>query len=184
LGTIYFDSDFLISFLKPANDYFYLVQAVCKGYEFIIPQEVYNELLRRRTDSITDRVDELEKRRIIKKYTMKINELAATIRYMLQNPRPKCKIMGPGEAAAIALCKANNGILASNNMRDVAQYTELQGIKHITTSRVIDRAFKLKVIEGLSKTESIWSDIISSGRRMPKNTFKEFLEMKESWPLD
>ncbi len=184
MGTIYFDSDFLITFLKPSKNYFYLVQAVCKGYEFIIPQEVYTELLKRRTDSITSKVDTLEQKQIVKKYAMKSDEIAAVIKYMLQNPRPKCKVMGPGEAAAIALCQANNGILASNNMRDVSLYTELQGIRHITSARLLVHAYETKIIENIEKAEFIWADIIGSGRNMPTDTFEEFYHFNELWPLE
>lgn len=34
------------------------------------------------------------------------------------------KIIGKGEAASIALAKENNGILASNNLKDISIYVE------------------------------------------------------------
>lgn len=41
---------------------------------------------------------------------------------MTSHPDPGMKIIGKGEAAAIAMVKQRGGILASNNMRDIASY--------------------------------------------------------------
>ncbi|VND73541.1 Uncharacterised protein [Streptococcus pneumoniae] len=52
------------------------------------------------------------------------------------------KIIGKGEAASIFLAKKHNGILGSNNLRDVKPYVEEFSLEHMTTGDILVEAFK------------------------------------------
>ncbi|MEA3423983.1 MAG: hypothetical protein U9Q80_09345, partial [Bacillota bacterium] len=41
------------------------------------------------------------------------------------------RIIGKGEAAAIALAKTYNGVLASNNLKDISKYVEKYELEHM-----------------------------------------------------
>lgn len=52
------------------------------------------------------------------------------------------KVIGKGEAASISLAKKHNGILGSNNLRDVQPYVEEFSLEHMTTGDILIEAFK------------------------------------------
>ena len=65
--------------------------------------------------------------------------------YLTQSSANNKKI-GDGEAAAIALVKCNNGVLASNNMRDISYYIDEYGLKHTTTADILIEALEEGII--------------------------------------
>ncbi len=83
-------------------------------------------------------------------------------------------MIGRGEAAAIVLSKKNNGVLASNNFRNVEYYVELYELDHISTSDIIHRVVKDRTIT-VSQADAIWTKMISKKRKLPFNTFSEYL---------
>lgn len=70
---------------------------------------------------------------------------------------------GRGKAASIALTKINNGILASNNLKDVAYYIRKYKLLFLTTGEILFLLFQHDVIL-LSEGNIIWSSIISKKR--------------------
>ena len=64
---------------------------------------------------------------------------------MTCNPDPHHKIIGKGEAASIVLAKENDGILASNNLRDVSQYVTEYNLKHVTTGEIMKNGTRERV---------------------------------------
>ena len=185
MAKIFLDSDFLIDFLNPQNSYFHIVQTVCKGYKFVIPQEVYTELSRHtKKQLVRTRIDEMLNAEEVEIFAMDTSDnIAANLKYLFTNSRPGYKRIGAGEAAAIALCIVEKGILASNNLRDINQYVQKHEIKHITSYEVICRAVEIKEITS-NEAEEIWSGMIACGRRMPKQTFREFKKQNKNWPLN
>ncbi|MEA4923463.1 MAG: hypothetical protein VB031_08970 [Eubacteriaceae bacterium] len=93
---------------------------------------------------------------------------------MTKCPEKGQKIIGKGEAAAIALARAHNGILASNNLSDIAYYVEKYDIKHITTADILVMAVDRGIIETL-EAESFWRSI-KKHTKMPEMTFMEYME--------
>lgn len=187
MEDIYLDSDLLVSFLKSnKEDYFDIFQKVCQGYRFIVPKEVHTELLNnkelKRLEQLIRRIESLIKNKVVELYEMRVDELAYVFKYKLQQRVPGRKKIGPGEAAAIALCADKRGILASNNLRDVSRQVGNQRLKHITTSRVLGQAYTTGLIN-MEKAEEIWADMLSYGTFLPNKTFKEYLDRKEDWPL-
>ena len=51
------------------------------------------------------------------------------------------KVIGSGEAASISLAKKHNGVLGSNNLRDVSYYINKYSLKHITTGEILTLNF-------------------------------------------
>lgn len=111
---IFFDTDCLSSFLWVRKENIMLT--LYKGL-IVLPQQVYDELSRvphfyRKIESLV---------RVNKIFIMDIefgtyeSDLFLNFIY----PKSSVKPIGKGEAAALALAKANNGIVASNNLRDV-----------------------------------------------------------------
>ena len=68
---------------------------------------------------------------------------------------PAKPIIGKGEAAAIALAYVKNGILASNNLRDVSKYVEQYELDHITTLDILIMAEERGIVADV-ECESIW----------------------------
>lgn len=82
--------------------------------------------------------------------------------------------IGKGEAAAIALAKVRNGILASNNYRDVKYYVDKYHLRHISTDLILFQAFQEKLID--EKTgNSIWSEMRARNFYLPCASFSDFL---------
>ena len=83
-------------------------------------------------------------------------------------------LIGKGEAAAIVLSKKNNGILASNNFRDVRYYVELYGLDHISTPDIMYKAFNDGLIS-ITEADSIWTQMLAKRRKLPFRTFTDYL---------
>lgn len=87
--------------------------------------------------------------------------------------------VGRGEAQAFAYAVHNKGALASNNLRDIKQYTTRYKIPLITTSDFIFDAYNQSIITE-TEAEDIWKCLIQHKRIMPNQTFKEYLEDKKN----
>lgn len=62
-------------------------------------------------------------------------------RKLTSHPDLGHKIIGRGEAASISLAKEKQGILASNNLRDISAYVTEYGLSHLTTGDIMKMAF-------------------------------------------
>ena len=83
----------------------------------IIPKEVYDELSHpgvNRVKGLKAQVD------------IMVQSGAATIETIVVGPDPGHRVIGRGEAASISLAKERNGILASNNLKDISVYRQPQ----------------------------------------------------------
>ena len=88
------------------------------------------------------------------------------------------KIIGRGEAGGIALAKMYNGILASNNYKDIAPYIEKYSLKHIDTGQILVEALERGLITE-TDGNNIWSKMLAKKRKLPTNTFSEYLVNKK-----
>ena len=169
--VIFFDTDCISSFLWTRTE---RILIHCFGNDMIIPRQVYNEI---------STVPHLQQ-----KIDLMVSSGNLTIEDLLVGSEEnnlyldltdytksgKLPLIGKGEAAAIVLSKKNNGILASNNFRDVKYYVELYGLSHIATHNIIHKA----VIDGLisiTEADSIWIQMIAKRRKLPFNTFSDYL---------
>lgn len=84
------------------------------------------------------------------------------------------KSIGRGEASGIALAKTYNGILASNNYKDIAPYIEKYNLRHIDTGQILVEVLRKELITE-SAGNDIWKKMLEKKRKLPENTFSEYL---------
>lgn len=97
-------------------------------------------------------------------------------RELTKSPSAGNSIIGKGEASALVLAKFQNGIVASNNLKDVKKYTQEFNLTLITTADILVAAFTDLVIDE-TEANKIWADMIKKQRKLPANSFSEFLRM-------
>ena len=97
---------------------------------------------------------------------------------LTQHPEPGFKIIGDGEAAAISFAVNKDGVLASNNLKDIKKYIEKYSIKHITTGDILKKAMD-KFIISEEEGNDIWNDMMNRQRWLGADSFTEFLRKSE-----
>lgn len=75
----------------------------------------------------------------------------------------------------MALAKTENGIIASNNLRDIRDYVTEFGVRHITTGEIMVNAYHSGLISEEQANE-IWANMIAKHRRLGAPSFSEYLE--------
>jgi predicted nucleic acid-binding protein len=170
---LFFDTDCLSAFLW-VNDQSLLSQ-LYQG-RIVIPQAVYTELSNPKITHLKARVDALLSDHSAKVESIEMNTPEYELyRKLTSKPDPGHVIIGNGEAAAIAMAKEKGGILASNNLRDVAAYVKEFDIQHITTGAILKEALKKGLI-----TEDIgnqlWQDMLRKRRKLGYPSFSDYLK--------
>jgi predicted nucleic acid-binding protein len=170
--SLYYDTDCISSFLWVKEEHLltYLYSGKIK-----IPQHVYNELSYPGTPQLKTRVDVL------------INNGDAAIESILTDtpefrlysklttsPDKGHSVIGKGEAAAIALASTSGGIVASNNLKDVAAYVSELGLRHITTGDILIKALEAALITE-DEGNSMWSTMLTKKRKIGAATFSNYL---------
>ena len=171
---LFFDTDCLSSFLWVKNEN---ILVKLYGGRIILPKQVYDELNKPYIPHIKDRTNAL-----IKNSYVSVEEIIlGTEEYrlyieMTYTPQGGYKIIGKGEAAAISLAVANNGILASNNLRDVSQYINKYNLLNITTGDILFDALNNNLITE-SQGNKIWIDMLNKARKLPTSDFTTYLKL-------
>ncbi len=166
----FFDTDCLSAFLWVQEE---SILAKLYAGRIILPAQVYNEL--QKVPHLQARVDTLKNCGDLCVESME----AGSVEYsdylqMTTSPEKGMRIIGKGEAAAIAMAKQRDGTLASNNLRDIRPYVEKYEISHITTGDILIEAMDAGII---TETEgnTIWADMIRKRRMLPTITFSQYL---------
>lgn len=81
-----------------------------------------------------------------------------------------------GELSVIALSKAKNGILASNNLTDICECVERYGLDYITTATTLTKFFRNNLIT-LNDVKSYWRTMDQFGISLPKTSFENFCKL-------
>lgn len=138
-----------------------------------IPQQVYAEL--GKVAFLKGRVDALLKANRVLIYQIAAGSEPGDLYLKLTSaPEPGHKIIGSGEAAAIVLTRQYDGILGSNNMRDILPYIALYHLQHRTSADIMVEALEQRLIsEG--QGNAIWREMRQRNRKMPAETFSDFL---------
>ena len=89
------------------------------------------------------------------------------------------KQIGRGEAAGIALTKTYNGILASNNYKDIALYIKRYHLKHVDTGHILMEALEKQIITEV-EGNTIWQNLLNKNRRLPETSFTDYLRKRSS----
>ena len=142
----------------------------------ILPKPVFNELTNPSIPHIKRRVNELCLSGDVSTKEILINTNEYKLYYELVISPPKGeKIIGKGEAAAIALAKTYNGIIASNNLKDISKYVYKYNLEHITTGDILVAALNKGFIDEESGNQ-IWAKMIDKRRMLPTATFTDYLK--------
>lgn len=139
----FFDTDCLSAFLWVRNENL-LIKLY--GGKIILPEQVYSELSHPRIPHLKTLTDNLKSSGDISVANIEMEtEEYKIYRKLTTNPDRGFKVIGKGEAAAIALAKTKGGILASNNMRDIKQYVDEYKLEHITTGDILIEALNKSI---------------------------------------
>ncbi len=170
---LFFDTDCISAFLwvKEENILFKLYPG-----KIILPKPVFNELTNPSIPHIKRRANQLCLNGDVTTKEILVNTEEYKLYYGLAiSPSKSERIIGKGEAAAIALAKTYNGIIASNNLKDISKYVEKYELKHITTGRILVAALNEGYIDEHIGNQ-IWTNMISKRRMLPTPTFTEYLK--------
>ena len=131
---LFFDTDCLCSFVWSKTEYL-LVELFANNMQ--IPIQVYGELSR--VPHIKERIDKLIIEGNLSIIDIEIDSDVEDlyINLIKKDSSSKRAVIGKGEAAALAHTKYKDGILASNNFRDVKYYVDLYNLKHIATDQIM-----------------------------------------------
>lgn len=168
---LFFDTDCLSSFLWVNNTN--ILQELYGGV-IVLPDPVYQELSNPSILHIKQRVDKLITSRDVSVKEIEEGSEEYKLYTKLVHGEEGKKNIGRGEASGIALAKTYNGILASNNYKDIAPYIEKYNLKHIDTGMILVEALKKGIITE-EDGNLIWSKMLKRKRRLPADSFTEYL---------
>jgi predicted nucleic acid-binding protein len=141
----------------------------------MLPQQVYDEI--KRVPQLKGKVDSLITYKHISVIQLELGTPEAELYIKLtSHPDAGFKFIGKGEASAISLAKNRNGILGSNNLKDISSYVDLYGLKHITTGDILKEALAVKLISE-AKGNQLWEKMLNKQRMLPTRTFSDYLSM-------
>ncbi|MCD8106568.1 MAG: hypothetical protein LUE20_01215 [Oscillospiraceae bacterium] len=173
---LFFDTDGLSAFLWIKGES--LLTKLYPGRIFI-PAQVYNELanpcvpqLKKRIDLI---VDNGQATVVHMDYDSDASEL---YNELSENPKEGYKIIGKGEAAAIALAVERGGVIVSNNLKDISVYIEEFKLKNLTTGEVLKEALA-KGLVTKSECEVMWQEMLSKKRKLGFASFADYLSKNQ-----
>lgn len=179
IEIVFFDADCLCSFIwAKAEDVLF---RCLDGADLVLPDQVYDEISR--VAYLKWRVDFLMRGGRLRKEGISLNGEDLSLYFELTSISRFFPVIGKGEAAGIVLAKRHDGILASNNLRDVKRYVRKFGLKHITTAEILYLAVRKGVIAFDQACQS-WSVMLSKKRKLPFKTFTEYWEYVESTAKD
>lgn len=173
---LFFDTDCLSAFLWVDNES--ILSKLFPG-RIIIPKEVYSELSHpgvNRVKGLKKQVDLMvQNEEATIESIMTGSEEYKFYRKLTTYPDPGHKIIGRGEAASITLAKFKNGIVASNNLRDISTYITEYDLLHLTTGDILKMALDKGYINEI-QGNVIWQDMIKRKRKLGYSSFSEYLE--------
>lgn len=175
--SLFFDSDCISAFLwvKEQN----ILSLLYPG-RIIVPKATYDELSYPSTPQLKGRIDQLLQSGDARLVTIDLG----TEEYILyqkftSTPDKGHKIIGPGEAASIALAKVYKGVVASNNLNDIAVYIKELGLKHITTGDILIEALEKGFITE-AEGNSIWASMTAKRRKLGAESFSAYLSVSKT----
>lgn len=173
---LFIDTDCISAFLWVDNES--ILTKLFPG-RIVIPKEVYDELSYPGLNMIKEfkkQVDLLVLNGHARIETIDTDtEIYKLYKKLTKNPDSGDKIIGKGEAAAISLAKYNNGILASNNLKDIDRYIKKYNLKHMTTGDIMKMALDDKYITE-EQGNIIWANMLAKRRKLGYASFSQFLE--------
>ena len=173
IKQLFFDTDCISSFLWVKEE-----DMLLKLYpgKIILPHEVFEELSNPSIPHIKGRIAQLISKGDITTQKIQIDTEEFKLYHQLAlSPLEGERVIGKGEASAISLAKVYQGILASNNLKDISKYIQKYNLNHITTGDILLAALNKGYIEE-NKGNQIWSNMLAKKRLLPGVSFTDFLE--------
>lgn len=168
---LFFDTDCLSAFLW-INDTNILHELY--GGKIVLPEPVYQELSNPSIPHIKQRADVMIRNNDVSVKMIDTDTEEYKLYVELVRGQKGEKSIGRGEAGGIALAKTYNGVLASNNYKDIAPYIKKYNLKHIDTGQILLEALKNGLITE-EEGNDIWRKMLDKKRKLPTNTFSEYL---------
>lgn len=157
--SLFFDSDCISAFLWVGNEN--LLVKLYPG-RIVIPKTVYDELSYPGIAHLKARVDALLSVGQAQVMSIDVATEAYDIYYQLtEKPKAGHMVIGKGEAASIALAKQYDGIVASNNLKDISLYIAQMDLKHLSTGDILLAALERGYITE-AQGNTIWTKMLSS----------------------
>ncbi|GAU75823.1 hypothetical protein [Fusibacter sp. 3D3] len=174
--SLFFDSDCISAFLWVREQN---LLAILYPGRIIIPKAAYDELSHPTTPQLKERIDQLLRSGDANLATIDLGTDEFVLYHKLTtSPDQGHKIIGPGEAASIALASVHNGVVASNNLRDIALYVKELGLRHITTGDILIEALEKGLITE-AEGNTIWASMLAKRRKLGAGSFTEYLSLKK-----
>ena len=174
-NSLFFDTDCICAFLWINEES--LLEKMYSG-KIVIPKEVYNEIDRPTIPHLKARIDQLIANGSAIVMSMDINSEEYSL-YRELTTFSGNKLIGSGEAASISLAKKHNGVLGSNNLRDVGYYVNKYSLKHVTTGDILVEAFQKGLITE-QEGNTIWANMLKKKRKIGANSFTEFFQKEKT----
>lgn len=169
---VFFDTDCICAFLWINGES--LLEKMYTG-KIVIPKEVYDEIDKPVVAHLKKRIDQLIAKGSAIVMTIDITSDEYTLYRELTIYSGSNKVIGSGEAASITLARKYNGVLGSNNLRDISYYIKKYSLKHVTTGDILVEAFKKGIITE-EEGNFIWESMLNKRRKIGANTFTEYLK--------
>lgn len=172
--SYFFDTDCISAFLWVKNE-----SILAKLYpgKIILPMQVYDEI--KKVPPLLKRIEAMKLNNQLMVESIMLGTDEYNDYYTLSvNPPAGEKIIGKGEAAAIALTKKYNGTLASNNARDIMNYVNKYNLKHIMTGDILIEALNKQIITE-DEGNIIWANMLNKRRMLPATTFTDYLKQHQ-----
>lgn len=174
---LFFDTDCLCAFLWVEQEN--LLPQLYPG-RMIIPRPVYTELCNPRIPHLKSCADMLLTQKLASIQEISIDSKEYQTYFQLTEvPEKGHALIGNGEAASIALAKQYNGIVASNNLKDISSYIKEFHLNHFTTGSILADALH----HGLITEDSgnvIWAQMLARRRRLGAASFTDYLNRNPS----
>ena len=167
---IFYDTDCIYSFLvigkvNILKDLFKLIY---------IPKPAYDELVILCSPNLQKSLNNLINSGFVKIVNMGIFSDEYTKYTCIKNGYwDNFKIVGKGEAAALAYAIVNDAIIASNNLNDVVVYVEKFNLTLLTSSMILALSFENEIIT-MDEANNIWNLMLKNNRELPSNSFSMY----------
>lgn len=169
---LFIDTDCISAFLWVGNES--LLSQLYPG-KVVMPKPVYDEITRPNLSWMKTRVDSMVNDGKLTIVGLTAGTEEFDLYYKLtENPDEGHKIIGEGEASSIALAKVKNGIVASNNFKDIMSYINKYSLEYTTTADILVDAYNQGIIDE-SQGNSIWENMIRKRRRLGAASFSDYL---------
>ena len=171
-SKLFFDADCLSAFLWVNKED--ILFELFPG-KIVLPKQVYVELCHPSIPHFKRKIDRFAQGNKLSIKEILLDTEEYHLYYDLAFSSPKSEtVIGKGEAAAIALAKTYNGIIASSNFRDVAKYARKYNLDLVGAGDILVTAFNARHIDE-AEGNSIWHRMLAKRRVLPKPCFTEYL---------